>query len=149
VSSWRQQALIDAPVEEVWSLVGDPNRYPEWAGDVLEVTGLASRAEGETYRQVTRTPLGKTETTFEIEELDELHEIKLRCQTSGYYSRWVLTEARESTFVDVEIGAEPTSLRYRALNAAAGGKRYFRRLADGAIDGVRRIAERGGAQRGR
>ncbi len=75
-----------------------------------------------------------------------MHEIKLRCQTSGYYSRWLLTEAQDSTFVDVEIGIDPTALRYRAFNAAVGGKRYFRRIADGAIDGVRALAER---QRGR
>lgn len=48
MSSWRQQALIDAPVNVVWELVGDPKRYPEWAGDVVEVTGLASVDEGAT-----------------------------------------------------------------------------------------------------
>jgi uncharacterized protein YndB with AHSA1/START domain len=142
VASWRQQALIEAPVEAVWMLVGDPARYPEWAEEVVEVTGLAEVDEGSTFRQVTKTPLGKTETTFEIEELDELHEIKLRCTSSGYYSRWLLTEAQDATFVDVEIGADPTALRYRAAHFAFGGKRYFRNLADGAIDGVRRIAER-------
>jgi hypothetical protein len=78
-----------------------------------------------------------------------MREIKLRCTTSGYYSRWLLTEAQDSTFVDVEIGAEPTSIRYRAFHAAFGGKRYFRRLADGAIDGVRAVAERARPQRGR
>ncbi len=36
MASWRQQALIEAPVEEVWRLVGDPGRYPEWAGEVIE-----------------------------------------------------------------------------------------------------------------
>jgi len=40
--SWRDQALIDAPIEVVWGLVGDPRRFPEWAGDTLEVTGLAT-----------------------------------------------------------------------------------------------------------
>jgi hypothetical protein len=147
VSSWRQQALIEAPVQAVWDLVGDPNRYPEWAADVVSVTGLASIDEGSTYRQVSKTPLGKTETTFQIEELDELREIKLRCRRSGYYSRWLLTEAQDGTFVDAEIGIETSSpIPYRALHAAAGGKRYFRRLVDGAFDGLRSVVE---GQRGR
>ena len=142
MSSWRQQALIEAPVESVWELVGDPNRYPEWAADVISVTGLATIDEGSTYRQVSKSPLGKTETTFMIEELDELREIKLRCTRSGYYSRWLLTETQDGTFVDAEIGIEPTKLPYRASHAAAGGKRYFRRLVDGAIDGIRSVVER-------
>ncbi len=148
MSSWRQQALIEAPVEEVWDLVGDPNRYPEWAADVVSVTGLATIDEGSTYQQVSKTPLGKAETTFRIEELDELHEIKLRCTRSGYYSRWLLTETQAGTFVDAEMGIEPTSLPYRAIHAAAGGKRYFRRLVDGAFDGIRAVVERS-PQRGR
>jgi uncharacterized protein YndB with AHSA1/START domain len=28
--SSTQQTFIDAPVERVWELVGDPNRHPEW-----------------------------------------------------------------------------------------------------------------------
>ena len=57
--SWRQQALIDAPVQEVWSYVGDPARFPEWAHNVINVTGLAEVEEGAEFRQTTRTPIGK------------------------------------------------------------------------------------------
>ena len=28
MAAWRQQALIDAPLEVVWSLVGDPRSFP-------------------------------------------------------------------------------------------------------------------------
>lgn len=100
-------------MESVWELVGDPSRYPEWAADVVAVTGLAEVAEHETYEQVSRTPLGNETTTFEIEKLDDLHEIKLRCQKSGYYSHWVLTPAQEATFAEVEIGVEPVAPQYR------------------------------------
>ena len=110
MSSWRQQALIEAPVEDVWELVGirtatrngrrKSSRSPAWP----------QSTKGETFQQVTKTPIGKDETTFEIEELDELHEIKLRCQTSGFYSRWLLTEAQENTFLDVEIGMDPATV---------------------------------------
>jgi uncharacterized protein YndB with AHSA1/START domain len=142
MSSWRQQVLLEAPVDEVWTFVGDPRRYPQWAGNVLEVTGLAEIARDAEFQQVTRSPLGsKAETTFKVEELDDMHEIKLRCQTSGYYARWVLTEAQSSTFADVEIGVEPTSLQYRLLFGAKG-KRYLRRIAEQAVDGLRQALPR-------
>ena len=142
MSSWREQAVIDAPVAQVWACIGDPRRYPEWAGSVVSVTGLATVEPDAEFQQVSRTPLGKSETTFKIEELDDLHAIKLRCQQSGYYSRWVLTEAQSSTFAEVEIGIEPTALQYRLLFGAMG-KRYLRRLVEQAIDGLRTTLQRG------
>jgi uncharacterized protein YndB with AHSA1/START domain len=137
MSSWRQQALIEAPVEEVWRLIGDPSKYPSWAGDeVVEVTGLPAVELDATFRQRLRTPLGAHMTTFQIEELEELREIKMRCTQSGYFSRWVLTEAQDNTFADVEIGMEPASLPYRAFDATLG-KQWYRRMVDGFIDGLR------------
>jgi uncharacterized protein YndB with AHSA1/START domain len=141
VSSWRQQAVIEAPVEQVWAYIGDPRRYPEWAGNVVSITGLATVAPDAEFQQVSQTPLGKAETTFKIEELDDLRTIKLRCQQSGYYSRWVLTEAQSSTFAEVEIGIEPTAVQYRLLFGAMG-KRYLRRLTEQAIDGLRTRLQR-------
>jgi uncharacterized protein YndB with AHSA1/START domain len=35
MSGWRRQAVIDAPIEVVWELVGDPNRHPEWFPRVI------------------------------------------------------------------------------------------------------------------
>ena len=140
--SARKQTLIEAPVEQVWAYIGDPRSYPEWAGNVLSVTGLATvEAEAE-FQQVTKSPLGKSETTFRIDELDELRTIKLRCEQSGYYSRWVLTEAQSQTFAEVEIGIEPTALQYRLLFGVMG-KRYLRSIVDQAVDGVRSRLQRG------
>ena len=136
--AWREQALIQAPVGDVWKLVGDPTRYPEWAGNVVSVTGLAELAETETFEQVTHMPLSGDQTTiFEVEKLDDLHEIRLRCQSSGYYSRWVLTPAQTATFAEVEIGVEPTAAQHR-LYFGLLGKRFMRKVAVDAIDGVRR-----------
>ncbi len=141
MSSWRQQALIEAPVDAVWRLVSDPRRYPEWAGNVLEVTGLATLERGATYEQTNKLPVGKRTTTFEVEELDELREIRLRCTASGYYSRWLLTEAQDETFADVEIGMEPKELSARALDATIG-KRWYRRIAADQLDGLREVVRR-------
>lgn len=139
--SWRQQALIEAPVEAVWELVGDPRRYPEWAGEVAEVTGLPRVEADAAFQQVTRTPLGKQTTTFRIEALDAMRSIRMRCQASGYYSHWTLTEVRGDTFVDVELGMDPIHLRDRAF-AATLGKSWFRRVAERSLDGLRAAAGR-------
>jgi len=142
VGCWREQALIDAPLPAVWDLVGDPRRYPEWAEDYIEVTGLAEVEKGAAYETVTRGPLKeKARTTFEIDALEDLHEIRLRCTQSGWYSRWVLTEADGATFADVEIGMEPTSKGYSAVDKVAG-KRWYRRVARGSLDGIRRALDR-------
>ena len=52
MSSVRHQTMIKAPVDVVWDLVGDPASYPEWAADVVEVTGLPTSVEkGDTFQQ--------------------------------------------------------------------------------------------------
>jgi hypothetical protein len=144
VASWKQQALIEAPVNEVWELLADPARFPEWTSGTVEVTGLPTRIEkGSTYQQTTRNPLGKGThiTTFEVEEMEDLREIKLRCQSSGYYSHWLLTEARGNTFADVEMGIEPPRLRAQAYRLTHN-KRYLRRISEEALDGLRRLLRR-------
>jgi hypothetical protein len=144
MSSWRQQATVEAPVEEVWALVGDPSRYPEVMGDdIVAVTGLPSAVEkNATFRQTSNLGFMKTTTTFLVEEYEGLREIKLRCQSSGYYSHWLLTEAKGDTFIDLEIGMDPIKLRYRAFDSL-GGKRAWRGMAERALDGVRRVVGRG------
>jgi uncharacterized protein YndB with AHSA1/START domain len=140
MSSWRQQALIEAPVEDVWRFVGDPASYAKWAKDVVEVTGVPDAETDATFRQVMDTPLGRHESVMRVEELEELHQITLRCTMTGYYSRWLLTPAQDNTFADVEFGVDPKSLRYRML--APLGKRWYRRLADDSIDALRGVLAR-------
>ena len=139
MASWRQQAVIEAPPEVVWELVANPNRFPEWWGaTALEVTGPPTIELGSEFQQTARAPIGRSTitTTYRVEAFDELHEVRMRCQESGWYSHWFLTEARGSTFVDVEVGIEPTALHYRLLFGALG-KRPFREAAIDAIDGLR------------
>jgi uncharacterized protein YndB with AHSA1/START domain len=136
VSAFRQQALIEAPVQSVWDLVGDPRRYPEWAGFVVEVTGLEAATEGAEYRQTMKTPLGNDTTTFVIEELDDMREIRLRCLKSGYYSHWVLTEAGDDTFCEVEVGMRPDALPHKAFDKTLG-KRWYRNMVTEWLDQVR------------
>ena len=133
MSAYRQQCLFDAPVESVWREVGDPKRYPAWAGEVVEVADLDDVREGARYRQTMRTPFGKSETDFEVEALDALREIKVRCLVSGYYMRWVLTEAANDTYAEVEIGMDPRHLGHRAVDATVG-RRWYRRTVEDMIE---------------
>jgi len=139
VSSWRQQALIDAPVREVWALLEDPASYPEWNADALAVTGAPTSIEkGSTVEITGRVPLGRTKTTtYEVEAMEDLREIKLRCQTSGYYSHWVLTDARGGTFTEIELGVERIPGIQSRIADALHTKGYLRRAAEQTLDNLR------------
>jgi uncharacterized protein YndB with AHSA1/START domain len=136
VSSIKRQAVIDAPVEAVWSLVGDPRRHPEWFPRVIEVNGERID-EGAQYAQVTRSGRGTVETDFLIERLDDLHEIRFACQQTGMYAHWLLTDAQGGTFVDVEMGMQPKSTGDKVFDAVLG-RVYFRRWLDQSLDALRR-----------
>jgi uncharacterized protein YndB with AHSA1/START domain len=130
--------MVDAPVERVWELIGDVNRHPEWWPRVEEVQ-CDLLAEGCTYRQVTSRP-GKTiETTISIEDLDDCHELRLRCLDTGMYAHFLLTPAQDGTFVDGELGVEERGLA--GLFAAA----FVRRWITQSLEGLRRAATSGAA----
>jgi uncharacterized protein YndB with AHSA1/START domain len=139
MSAFRRQAQIDVPVERLWDLVGNPERHPEWWPRVIEVSGERFE-QGDEYVQVTRTPLGEGTSHFAIERMDEeLHEIHMRCQTSGTFARWLLTPAQEGTFVELDIGMDPKGPGY-AIYDRTLGRLYFRRWADQSLDGLREAA---------
>ena len=137
MASWRQQALIESSPEAVWELLSDPERYPEWASIVLDVTGPPVVEQGAEFDQVSSEPWGSVTTRFRIDRLEELKEVRMRCLQSGWYSRWHLTEAQGGTFVDAEIGIEPTALQYRLIFGALG-KRHFRRVVEDSLEGLKR-----------
>jgi hypothetical protein len=143
MSSWKQQALVDAPVEDVWDVLSDPARFAEWNENTIEVTGVPTKIEkGSSYRETSRGSLGlKLTTEFRVEEMEDLREIKMRCQTSGYYSHWLLTAARGSTFVDVEMGVEPHDLKSRLFGTTIT-KGFLRQAAEDSLDGLRRFLRR-------
>ena len=132
MASCRQNALIEAPVESVWELLSDPSRGPDWDPEVLKVTWAPAKIEtGSTFEMSGRGPLGmKATTTFKVEELEDMHEIRMRCQKSGFYVHWLLTPAQGSTFTQLELGVEPLpGLQARAMGAIHT-RGYLRRTAD-------------------
>jgi hypothetical protein len=138
MAAHRQQAHLDAPLEAVWGLVGTPSRYPEWWPRVIEVRGERFE-EGDEYAQVTKDPIGRTETNFLLERRDNLREIRMSCQLTGMYAEWVLTPAQGGTFVEVEMGIEARRISDRVFDRAFG-KTYFRRWTSQSLEALRDAA---------
>jgi hypothetical protein len=124
VSAQRQQAHLDAPVETIWSLVGVPHRYPDWWPRIVEVRGERFE-QGDEFVQVIRDPTGAVESSFLLDRVEDLHEIRMTCQLTGTYAHWVLTPAQGGTFVDLELGMDPKGFGYRIFDVTAG-RLYFR-----------------------
>jgi uncharacterized protein YndB with AHSA1/START domain len=144
MASWKQQALIEAPVEEVWELLSDPRRGPDWSADVIAVTGAPTKIEkGSTFELTGRGPLGlKATTTFMVEQLEDMRQIRMQCQKYGFYSHWLLTPARGGTFTELELGIDPQpGVETRAVGALHT-KGYLRRTVDQTLDGLRRALSR-------
>ena len=133
MASARRQVMVDAPVERVWELIGDVNRHPEWWPRVEEVE-CDLLAEGCTYRQVTKPPGRTIETTISIERLDDCHELRVVCQDTGMYAHFMLTQVRDGTFVDGELGVQPTG--FDRVVAPA----FVRRWIAQSLEGLRRAA---------
>jgi hypothetical protein len=138
VSACKSQALVDAPIERIWELVGDPRRYPEWWPRVIEVNGDRFE-EGEEFVQVTRSPTGRAATNFLVERKQDMREIKMVCQNTGMYAHWLMTGARGGTFVDVEFGMDPRGFGPRMFDGAFG-RIYFRRWLQKSFEGLKHAA---------
>jgi ribosome-associated toxin RatA of RatAB toxin-antitoxin module len=138
MSMVHSQALINASPNQVWELVGDPRRHPEWWPRVIEVRGERYN-EGDNYAQVTREPLGSMETIMNVERLEEVRQINLRCTKTGTYARWLLTEAQGNTFVDVEFGMEPIRLVDRVMDATIA-RPYFQRWINQSLEALEEAA---------
>ena len=137
----HRQAQLDAVPERVWELVGDPRRYPDWWPLVVEVRGERFE-EGFQYEQVMRTSRrGVSDTMFTIDRMEELREVHVSCNVSGTFTRFQLTPAQGGTFVDVEIGIDPSGkgIKYRVFEKT-GASLIFRRWADEAVDALERAA---------
>ena len=138
MSSHRQQALLDAPLESTWELVATPTLYPTWWPRIIEVDGQKFE-EGDEFVQVIKDPSGETSSSFLIERRDELRELRMSCQLTGMFAHWTLTAAQDGTFVELEMGMEPLRLRDRLADITIG-RSYFRRWSERSLEGLREAA---------
>jgi polyketide cyclase/dehydrase/lipid transport protein len=139
MSACREHAHLEAPLEEVWQLVGSPTRYPEWWPRVIEVQGERFE-QGDEFAQVTKGAVGKEATNFLIEHREDLRALRMSCQLTGMYADWLLTPAQGGTFVELEMGMLPRRLGDRVFDRALG-RPYFRRWAGQSLDGLRRALQ--------
>lgn len=142
VSAARRQAFIDAPIEDVWALLSDVNRHPEWWPKVIDVE-CEGIEQGCTYRAVMKAPIGTQEMTINVEELTECEHLTIRCIDTGTYVNMALTEAQGGTFLDAEAGMDPQNVVQRTFDTVAG-KRYFRSWMVQTCEALQRVA---GAER--
>jgi hypothetical protein len=138
VSLTRQQGYIDAPIEAVWDLLADVDRHPEWWPRVVEVECEGLEA-GCTYRQVTQTPFGKDEMNLFVDRLDQCRNLSIRCLNTGTFVRMELAQAQDGTFLQGEMGMDPSRLQYRVFDAVVG-KRFFKSWLRETFDALGRVA---------
>jgi uncharacterized protein YndB with AHSA1/START domain len=120
--TYRHQALIDSPVEDVWAVVSDPRTHPEWWPDVVDVQLDEPLVEGGEYTRTSKPVpfLDAMESVWVAERLEDLKEARFRCTVSGSWARFTLTPAQGETYVELESGIDPTTLRWRLMNAMSG-----------------------------
>ena len=139
----RQQAFIDAPLQLVWQLAADPDRQTEWWPDTIIFECVDGNFEqGCHVRNVQKRPwpMSDLETTLEVDRMIPGKELTIRCMDTGTYCRSVLTEGQGGTFIEMEAGNDPKSLKVR-LQVAAAGERMFRRWVEHALEKLRGAAE--------
>ena len=137
MSTYRAQAHLDAPLQEVWALVGNPATYPDWWPVAVEIRGDKFEV-GDVYHQVVAVAGRRLEYSRIIDRRDEFKELGWHCPTTGGYQHWLLSDAQGGTFVDMEMGIkDPESSRF-ALFDKTVGRWFIKRWAEQAIDGLRR-----------
>jgi uncharacterized protein YndB with AHSA1/START domain len=128
---YRHQALIEAPIERVWEVVSDPRTHPDWWPDVVGVDAPEELAEGDEYMRSSKTMpfIDAVDAIWVAERLEHLKEAKFRCTVSGAFARFTLTPAQDDTYVELESGMDPTSVKWR-LAKPIFGLQYKRWVLD-------------------
>jgi uncharacterized protein YndB with AHSA1/START domain len=139
MSAYRHQAHLSAPLNEVWTLVATPTRYPEWWPRVIEVRGERFE-QGDEWVQVTEGPRGPVETEFLLERRDDLRSIRMSCQLSGTYAHWMLIPAQGGTFVELEMGIQPARIGDLLFDLALG-RSYFRRWSKESLAALQKASD--------
>jgi hypothetical protein len=139
VRSSTQQAFIDAPVEQVWELVGDPNRHAGWWPDVIEAE-CADIREGCRYRGVIKGPFRASEHVLVIDRLETCREVSIYCEGTGVTTRFVLADAQGGTFVEGHFAIEPHSIGTTVF-AGIAGRRIMASWLQDSLANLKSVAE--------
>jgi hypothetical protein len=88
-SRYHTQVHLDAPLEEVWELVGNPATYPDWWPAAVEIQGEKFEV-GDSFTQVVGAAGRRLEYSRIIERREELRELRWHCPTTGGFQHWLL-----------------------------------------------------------
>ena len=140
---YRRHALIDAPLDTVWSVVTDPKTHPDWWPEVKDVRAdliAGELSEGSEYTRRTRRYgfLDVVDNVWKVERMEHLKECHFSCTVTGSYTRFALTPAQDDTFVEIEAGVMPIGVHGRVLKATEPlwMSRWLRDLLDALPEAV-------------
>jgi len=96
--TFRDQARSDAPPEEVWKLLYDPARFPEWWAGIGSVEG----ATGDSF---TMYPEGYPDFPMAqvLETREDASGVKISCLVSDLAFEWGLRAREAGTEITVEV----------------------------------------------
>ncbi len=140
---YRHQALIEAPIEDVWEVVSDPTTHPDWWPEVVAVSATGSLGSGDEYDQSSKVLpfLDAVTSVWVAERMEHLKEAHFRCTLSGTFAHFSLTPAQDDTFVQVETGMDPASPRWRVAKAVLGP--HYKRWTVAVLDALPAVIRRG------
>jgi uncharacterized protein YndB with AHSA1/START domain len=121
--SFHDSATSQAPPEEVWKLLYDPARFPDW----WEGVGTVDVADERSY---TMFPDGYPD--FPMAQLldtrRDSHQVVVSCLVSDLRFEWRLAPQGEGTLISVDVDI-PDSEAHRLLSQREVIARSLRRIA--------------------
>jgi uncharacterized protein YndB with AHSA1/START domain len=138
----RRETVVPRPVADVWSVVSDPARLPDWWPGVTRVED----ASAETWTTVLTSPKGKAvRADYTRVAASEPEQVVWRQELGGTPFERILTEATTrialsgadgGTRVLIELDQEPRGwARLAPFQFRAAGKRQV----EGALEGLERL----------
>ena len=140
----RRETLVPAPPEEVWRLVSDPARLPQWWPGVTRV----EEATPETWTTVLSSPKGKVvRADYTRLEIEPEHRVAWRQEVEeSPFERILAAAATEIALMPDEGGTRITvTLDQKPRGWARFAPLQFRgagvRQVQGALDGLKAVFE--------
>jgi hypothetical protein len=140
--TYRRHCRIEAPIEDVWSIVSDPQTHPDWWPELRAVRVPDDAKEGGEYTRLTRRLgfLDMVDTVWVAEPMEHLKQVNFRCTATGTYTRFALTPAQDDTFVEIEGGVDPIGFKGRVAKTMS--PMFFTRWIGDLLDALPDVVAR-------
>ena len=146
MGKYHKTFRVETSVEQLWELMSDPGRLPEWNGAFDRVEDATGRLDevGTTYTQVMRVAGIELKGNWEITEVEPSRRRRFQGTPPGCAAC-----TGSETFETVEGGTKYTiEMDYTLRGGPAGkafdrlfGRLLFERIVERNIQGLRRILE--------